>query len=132
MEDTTEAGDLAYPDTVTEAVESVDTTTWDPYEAATVQPARPEILLPSDSSFGPLFGEVTPDRIQQTLHDLTTHKGVDGNGPSNMFHNCPMAVNIEEKCHCMITFSHRFIKSYLTFLCRCRQGEQVQPVSWRQ
>ena len=70
MEETTEAGDLAYPDTV-------DTTTWDPYEAVT----RPEILLPSDSSFGPLFGEVTPDRIQQTLHDLTTHKGVDGNDP---------------------------------------------------
>ena len=75
MEETTEAGDLADPDTV-------DTTTWDPFEAVTVQPARPEILLPSDSSFGPLFGEVTPDRIQQTLHDLTTHKGVDGNGPT--------------------------------------------------
>ena len=80
MEDTTEAGDLADPDTVTEAVEgveAVDTTTWDPHEAVT----RPEILLPSDSSFGPLFGEVTPDRIQQTLHELTTHKGVDGNEP---------------------------------------------------
>ena len=70
MEETTEAGDLAYPDTV-------DTTTWNPYEAVT----RPQTLLPSDSSFGPLFGEVTPDRIQQTLHDLTTHKGVDGNDP---------------------------------------------------
>ena len=81
MEDTTEAGDLTYPDTVTEAVESVyvDTTTWDTHEAVT----RPEILLASDSSFGPLFGEVTPDRIQQTLHDLTTHKGVDGNEPSH-------------------------------------------------
>ena len=77
MEDTTEAGDLADPDTVTEAVESVDTTTWDTHEAVT----RPEILLASDSSFGPLFGEVTPDRIQQTLHELTTHKGVDGNDP---------------------------------------------------
>ena len=77
MEDTTEAGDLADPDTVTEAVESVETTTWDPHEAVT----RPEILLASDSSFGPLFGEVTPDRIQQTLHELTTHKGVDGNEP---------------------------------------------------
>ena len=77
VEDTTEAGDLADPDTVTEAVEGEDTTTWDTHEAVT----RPEILLPSDSSFGPLFGEVTPDRIQQTLHDLTTHKGVDGNEP---------------------------------------------------
>ena len=88
MEDTTEAGDLADPDTVTEAVEAVEgvegveTTTWDTHEAVT----RPEILLASDSSFGPLFGEVTPDRIQQTLHELTTHKGVDGNDPLKHAH----------------------------------------------
>ena len=37
-----------------------------------------ETLKIYDDSFPTLFGRVTPTRIQETIHELTTLKGADG------------------------------------------------------
>ena len=49
-----------------------------PEEVEVLADVPEETLEIYDDNFPSLFGRVTPTRIQETIHELTTLKGADG------------------------------------------------------